>query len=35
VRTVAPKLGQHNTEIFGLLGVTHAGMRKLRARGVL
>ena len=35
VRTVAPKLGQHNTEIFGLLGVTHAGMRNLRARGVL
>ena len=35
VRTVAPKLGQHNTEIFGLLSVTHAGMRKLRARGVL
>ena len=35
VRAVAPKLGQHNTEIFGLLSVTHAGMRKLRARGVL
>jgi crotonobetainyl-CoA:carnitine CoA-transferase CaiB-like acyl-CoA transferase len=35
VRTVAPKLGQHNTEIFGRLGVTEAELRELRARSVL
>jgi crotonobetainyl-CoA:carnitine CoA-transferase CaiB-like acyl-CoA transferase len=35
VRTVAPKLGQHNAEIFGRLGVSEAEMRELRARGVL
>jgi crotonobetainyl-CoA:carnitine CoA-transferase CaiB-like acyl-CoA transferase len=35
VRTVAPKLGQHNTEIFGRLGVSEAEMRDLRAKGVL
>jgi crotonobetainyl-CoA:carnitine CoA-transferase CaiB-like acyl-CoA transferase len=35
VRTVASKLGQHNAEIFGALGVTEAAMRELRARGVL
>ena len=35
VRTVAPKLGQHNTEIFGRLGVSEAEMSRLRARRVL
>jgi formyl-CoA transferase len=35
VRTVAPKLGQHDPEIFGRLGVSEAEMRELRARGVL
>jgi crotonobetainyl-CoA:carnitine CoA-transferase CaiB-like acyl-CoA transferase len=35
VRSVAPKLGQHNAEIFGQLGVTEAEMRELRTRGVL
>jgi crotonobetainyl-CoA:carnitine CoA-transferase CaiB-like acyl-CoA transferase len=35
VRTVAPKLGQHNAEIFGRLGVSEAEMRDLAARGVL
>jgi len=35
VRTVAPKLGQHNAEIFGRLGVSENEMRELRAKGVL
>jgi crotonobetainyl-CoA:carnitine CoA-transferase CaiB-like acyl-CoA transferase len=35
VRTVAPKLGQHNAEIFGRLRVTEAELRELRAKGVL
>jgi crotonobetainyl-CoA:carnitine CoA-transferase CaiB-like acyl-CoA transferase len=35
VRNVAPKLGQHNAEIFGRLGVTEAEMKELRAKGVL
>ncbi len=35
VRSVAPKLGQHNGEVFGRVGVTEAAMRELRARGVL
>ena len=35
VRTVAPRLGQHNAEIFGRLGVTEAEMTALRARGVV
>jgi crotonobetainyl-CoA:carnitine CoA-transferase CaiB-like acyl-CoA transferase len=35
VRTVAPKLGQHNAEIFGRLGMTKAEVRELQARGIL
>ena len=35
VRTVAPKLGQHNAEIFGRLGVTEAQIRELRTKHVL
>jgi len=35
VRDVAPKLGQHNTEIFGRLGVSEAGIERLRAQGVV
>jgi hypothetical protein len=35
VRTVAPKLAQHNAEIFGRLGVTKEQIRELNARGVL
>jgi len=35
VRTVAPKLGEHNSEIFGRLGVSEAEMARLRASGVL
>jgi len=35
VRTVAPKLGQHNAEIFGRLGVSAARMKDLRAKRVL
>jgi crotonobetainyl-CoA:carnitine CoA-transferase CaiB-like acyl-CoA transferase len=35
VRTVAPKLGRHNAEIFGRLGVSEQEMAELRARGVL
>jgi crotonobetainyl-CoA:carnitine CoA-transferase CaiB-like acyl-CoA transferase len=33
-RTVAPKLGQHNPEIFGRLGVTAARVKELHAKGV-
>jgi crotonobetainyl-CoA:carnitine CoA-transferase CaiB-like acyl-CoA transferase len=35
VRTVAPRLGQHNAEIFGRLGVSEAEIEELRARGIL
>jgi crotonobetainyl-CoA:carnitine CoA-transferase CaiB-like acyl-CoA transferase len=35
VRNVAPKLGQHNAEIFARLGVTDAEIARLRAFGVL
>jgi crotonobetainyl-CoA:carnitine CoA-transferase CaiB-like acyl-CoA transferase len=35
VRTVAPKLGQHNAEIFGQLGVSEDRMQELHAWGVL
>jgi crotonobetainyl-CoA:carnitine CoA-transferase CaiB-like acyl-CoA transferase len=35
VRNVAPKLGQHNAEIFGRLGVSQAELQELRAQGVL
>jgi crotonobetainyl-CoA:carnitine CoA-transferase CaiB-like acyl-CoA transferase len=35
MRTVAPKLGQHNAEIFGRLAVSEPEMRRVRAKGVL
>ncbi|MBV9860977.1 MAG: CoA transferase [Alphaproteobacteria bacterium] len=35
VRTVAPKLGQHNAEVFGHLGVGEAERRSLSARGII
>jgi len=35
VRAVAPKLGQHNAEIFGRLGVSEIELGKLRARGAV
>jgi crotonobetainyl-CoA:carnitine CoA-transferase CaiB-like acyl-CoA transferase len=35
VRAVAPKLGEHNAEIFGRLGVSEADMNELRSRGIL
>jgi crotonobetainyl-CoA:carnitine CoA-transferase CaiB-like acyl-CoA transferase len=35
VRNVAPKLGQHNAEIFGRLGISEPEMKKLGACGVL
>jgi crotonobetainyl-CoA:carnitine CoA-transferase CaiB-like acyl-CoA transferase len=35
VRNVAPKLGQHNAEIFGRLGVPEARIKELRLKGVL
>jgi crotonobetainyl-CoA:carnitine CoA-transferase CaiB-like acyl-CoA transferase len=35
VRAAAPKLGQHNGEIFGRLGLTPVEIEKLRAKGVV
>ena len=35
VRTVAPKLGRHNAEIFGRLGLSETEMKNLRAKRVL
>jgi crotonobetainyl-CoA:carnitine CoA-transferase CaiB-like acyl-CoA transferase len=35
VRNVAPKLGQHNAEIFGRLGVSEAEINQLCAKGVM
>jgi crotonobetainyl-CoA:carnitine CoA-transferase CaiB-like acyl-CoA transferase len=35
VRRVAPKLGEHNAEIFGRLGVTAADLAALRDKGVV
>jgi len=35
VRYVAPRLGQHNAEIFGRLGVSEVELRNLRVKGVL
>ena len=35
VRNVAPKLGEHNADIFGRLGVSEAETEKLRATGLL
>jgi len=35
VRSVAPKLAQHNAEIFGRLGLSKAEIDRLRACGVL
>jgi CoA:oxalate CoA-transferase len=35
VRTVAPKLGQHNAEIFSRLGVSAAEINQLCAKGVM
>jgi crotonobetainyl-CoA:carnitine CoA-transferase CaiB-like acyl-CoA transferase len=35
VRTAAPKLGQHNAEIFGRVGVSEAELQELRAKGVM
>jgi crotonobetainyl-CoA:carnitine CoA-transferase CaiB-like acyl-CoA transferase len=35
VRAIAPKLGQHNAEVFGALGVAEAALDKLRAKRIL
>jgi len=35
VRTVAPKLCEHNAEIFGRLGLSEAEMKEMHARGIL
>ena len=35
VRAVAPKLGEHNAEILGRLGVSEAELQELRDKGVM
>ena len=35
VRSVAPKLGEHNAEVFGPLGVNEAEMKTLRTKQVV
>jgi formyl-CoA transferase len=35
VRTAAAKLGQHNAEIFGRLGLSEAEINQLCAKGVI
>ena len=35
VRNVAPKLGQHNAEIFSRLGLSEAEIKDLCGKGVL
>ena len=35
VRNLAPKLGEHNAEIFCRLGVSEAEVKELRARRIL
>jgi crotonobetainyl-CoA:carnitine CoA-transferase CaiB-like acyl-CoA transferase len=35
VHAVAPKLGEHNAEIFGRIGMTEARIKELRLKGVL
>jgi crotonobetainyl-CoA:carnitine CoA-transferase CaiB-like acyl-CoA transferase len=35
VRNVAPKLGQHNAEIFGRLGVSKKEIESLQAQGIV
>jgi crotonobetainyl-CoA:carnitine CoA-transferase CaiB-like acyl-CoA transferase len=35
VRTVAPKLRQHNAEIFGRFGISGTEMQQLRVKGIV
>jgi crotonobetainyl-CoA:carnitine CoA-transferase CaiB-like acyl-CoA transferase len=35
VRAVAPKLGEHNAEIFGRFGVSERDLAALRRKGVI
>jgi crotonobetainyl-CoA:carnitine CoA-transferase CaiB-like acyl-CoA transferase len=35
VRTVAPKLGQHNEEVFGSVGVSAGDLAALKDKGVI